>query len=250
MRYRPIILTADDSETFTMYFSLILTRMGFDVIPTSSGNDAIKLSKTFAPDLIILDLNIPELNGLETLKIIKTDPQINKTPIVIMSVKPAINNKNICLQLGACDYLEKPINIVELHHVIQKCLSSANEHKRENLRSSCNETVEIEYNNKKFKRKALTLSEGGVFVKEKKPLEVNSLVNIRLFLKEKEPLKLKGKVIYIKGIYQDGIMRTVPGMAIGFYNVPSAVKEILRAHILSYLIEDIIEETEDAIVSL
>ena len=65
------ILIADDSETFVMYSSILLKRLGFDVIPVENGAEALKLIKVMEPTLVMLDIHIPVMDGLTTLRLNK-----------------------------------------------------------------------------------------------------------------------------------------------------------------------------------
>ena len=58
------VLVADDSETFVMYFSLLLKRLGFDVIPAENGLEAVKLIKVTEPNLVMLDIRLPGMDGI------------------------------------------------------------------------------------------------------------------------------------------------------------------------------------------
>lgn len=71
------------------------------------------------PCLIILDINMPKMNGLEFLKIIKTDENYKKIPVVVLTTSNDENDKNTCYTLGVAGYIIKPINYKEFQEVIK-----------------------------------------------------------------------------------------------------------------------------------
>lgn len=250
MRYKPITLVADDSHVFAMYFTILLGRMGFDVIPVSTGEDAFKLSKVFNPDLITLETMLPKTDGVAALKNIKGDEEISNIPVIMISKDSAAKTQKACLKAGASGYLTKPLDIMALHKAIQDCLVYSKGHKREHLRTTCNERVILQHNGITKHVTAITLSEGGMYVKEKNLLPVSTKLKIIMSLSGKEKIALAGSIIYTKGIYREGLIKTIPGMAIRFNKTPKKHAPALRAKILSYLLEDIINETGNDVITV
>ena len=80
-----IIMLVDDSESFVMYTSILLRRMGFHIIPAEDGVQALKLLNIITPDLIILDVKIPRMGGLEVVRDLKKHKKLSKVPVPMVS---------------------------------------------------------------------------------------------------------------------------------------------------------------------
>jgi two-component system KDP operon response regulator KdpE len=108
---RPTILVIDDEQQILRAMSTILSQHNYRVITASSGNEGISLAATSQPDLIILDLGLPDMDGKEVCKQLRT---WSLTPIIILSVRDSDTEKVAALDQGADDYLTKPFSIDEL----------------------------------------------------------------------------------------------------------------------------------------
>lgn len=104
------ILIVDDEEDILELISYNLSREGYQVIPVSSGEDALKKAGSESPDLIILDLMLPGLDGLETCKLLKNSKEIGQTPIIMLTAKGEEADIVTGLELGADDYITKPFS--------------------------------------------------------------------------------------------------------------------------------------------
>ena len=105
------ILVVDDEAPIRRYLRAALGAQGFLVYEASSGQEAINAVLTSRPDLIILDLGLPDIDGIEVTRRLK---EWSQTPIIILSVREAENDKIAALDAGADDYLTKPFGTGEL----------------------------------------------------------------------------------------------------------------------------------------
>ncbi len=105
------ILVIDDEQAILDLVEMILTREQFQVAVASNGKTALTLFDSFNPDLVILDLMLPDTNGHELCKEIS---RRKKTPIVMLTAKDDIVDKVLGLELGADDYITKPFDTREL----------------------------------------------------------------------------------------------------------------------------------------
>ncbi|AGL02327.1 response regulator transcription factor [Desulfoscipio gibsoniae] len=105
------ILIIDDEPEMVELIEKYLKREGFQVITGNTGREAIRLAKSQKPDLIILDLIMPEMDGLEACQVLRRD---SLTPILLISAKGDDTDKVLGLGLGADDYLTKPFSLNEL----------------------------------------------------------------------------------------------------------------------------------------
>lgn len=113
---KKIALIEDDEPLLQMYKDA-LVRGGFDVVSANDGQEGFVLINKEKPDLILLDLMMPRMNGFEVMKKMKNDPEINQIPIIILTNYPEVNNVARAVQLGAKEYRLKtdftPDQIVE-----------------------------------------------------------------------------------------------------------------------------------------
>ena len=105
------ILIVDDDENIAELISLYMTKECFETQIVYDGESALKTADTFAPDLIILDLMLPGIDGYQVCREIR---QKSQTPIIILSAKGEVFDKVLGLELGADDYIIKPFDAKEL----------------------------------------------------------------------------------------------------------------------------------------
>ena len=105
------VLVVDDEPQIQRFLHVALTAAGYDVVSAETGAQALRLAVTSAPDLIVLDLGLPDRDGKEVLREIRT---FSQTPVIILSARDRESEKIEALDLGADDYVEKPFGIGEL----------------------------------------------------------------------------------------------------------------------------------------
>lgn len=105
------VLVVDDDHAIRRFLRTSLTAHGYDVLTTATGEDAILQTINFQPDLLILDLGLPGINGIEVTRRIREWSQI---PIVFLSVQNQDSDKIEALDAGADDYVTKPFSVGEL----------------------------------------------------------------------------------------------------------------------------------------
>ncbi|MDO9512807.1 MAG: hybrid sensor histidine kinase/response regulator [Bacteroidales bacterium] len=108
------ILIVDDNERNLQILEAMLRRIQAKVYPAMTGNDAIKIAQSIKPDLILLDIMMPEMDGFEVCKKIKKIKAIQDIPIIFISALDSYNNKINGFQSGGIDYITKPFNVEEV----------------------------------------------------------------------------------------------------------------------------------------
>jgi two-component system phosphate regulon response regulator PhoB len=111
---KPKILVVDDEPDAIELIGFNLKSSGYDVITAEDGAEAIKKARVFLPSLILLDLMIPEVDGLEVCKILRRDTSTAHIPIIMVTAKAAELDRVLGLELGADDYVTKPFSPREL----------------------------------------------------------------------------------------------------------------------------------------
>ena len=105
------VLVVDDEVQIRRFLRISLEAGGYHVYEAGTGKEAILIAAKVRPDLLILDLGLPDLNGIEVVKQVR---EWTKTPIIILSVRDADSDKVAALDAGADDYLTKPFSTEEL----------------------------------------------------------------------------------------------------------------------------------------
>lgn len=113
-RVKPHILIVDDEPDALELIGFNLRNAGFDISTAEDGERALKMARDLQPDLIVLDVMLPEVDGLEVCKIIRRDPVTSGIPIIMLTAKAAEVDRVLGLELGADDYVTKPFSPREL----------------------------------------------------------------------------------------------------------------------------------------
>jgi len=108
------ILVVDDSRTQLEWLAQVLAREGYVVSRASDGKEAIRRVRTDPPDLVLLDMILPDMDGLEVLRIVKARPENQFIPVILLSVKADVDSKVTGLRIGADDFLAKPFAEAEI----------------------------------------------------------------------------------------------------------------------------------------
>ena len=108
------ILIVDDSPTERHVLNDMLTKAGFEVVACDNGEDAILKAKSARPDLILMDVVMPGLNGFQATRAISRDPDTRAIPIILCTSKSQETDKIWGMRQGARDYIVKPVNREEL----------------------------------------------------------------------------------------------------------------------------------------
>ena len=119
---KPRILVVEDEPDAIELISFKLKESGFEVIKALDGAEGLKWARTAVPDLILLDLMIPEVDGLEVCKILKRDSKTSGIPIVMVTAKAAEIDRVLGLEYGADDYVTKPFSPREVILRVRKLL--------------------------------------------------------------------------------------------------------------------------------
>jgi two-component system alkaline phosphatase synthesis response regulator PhoP len=107
---KPKILVVDDEEDIRELVQLNLAREGYEVLTCETGEQALQIAHSRLPNLIILDLMLPGIDGLEVCRKLKSDPKTNNIPIVMLTAKGEESDIVAGLELGADDYVTKPFS--------------------------------------------------------------------------------------------------------------------------------------------
>lgn len=116
------VLVIDDEPDAVELVAFNLKEAGFEVVTAGDGAEALKKARANLPDLILLDVMLPEVDGLEVCKILRRDPATAGIPVIMLTAKAAEIDRILGLELGADDYITKPFSPRELVLRVKKML--------------------------------------------------------------------------------------------------------------------------------
>jgi CheY-like chemotaxis protein len=118
------ILCIEDEADHRLMVHTILTSLGFATAQARNGGDGVALAKAIKPDLILLDLYMPKMDGFSVMKSLKEDPLTHSIPIIIVSGWLSGDHRQRALEAGAVDIVSKPYDPEALANLIQKRLAA------------------------------------------------------------------------------------------------------------------------------
>lgn len=113
------ILIVDDEPNIVMSLEYALQKQGYQVLIARNGNEALNLASKHIPDGVLLDIMMPDIDGYETLKRLKENPNLDQVKIIFLSAKNKKTDIEKGLNLGADDYITKPFSIKKIMETIQ-----------------------------------------------------------------------------------------------------------------------------------
>jgi two-component system, cell cycle response regulator DivK len=116
------VLIVEDNELNMKLFDDLLGAHGYDTIKTRDGTKVLDLAREHMPDLIVMDIQLPEVSGLEVTQWLKKDNDLKKIPVVAVTAFAMKGDEEKIRQGGCEDYVSKPISILDFMKVIQKHL--------------------------------------------------------------------------------------------------------------------------------
>ncbi len=120
---RQKVLIVEDNELNMKLFNDLLTAHGYDTLQTSDGNEALALARRHHPDLILMDIQLPEISGLEVTRLLKEDKDLQLIPVIAVTAF-AMKGDRERIRGGGCeDYIAKPISIAGFLQTVERFLS-------------------------------------------------------------------------------------------------------------------------------
>jgi DNA-binding response OmpR family regulator len=121
---RRVVLVVDDDPSVLLLCRVNLELDGFRVLEAADGATALELARAHHPDVVLLDLMLPDVDGWQVLRDLKDDPQLTEVPVVILTARTDDQDKVRSLTSGAAEYVTKPFSPFALAHVIEDVLAS------------------------------------------------------------------------------------------------------------------------------
>ena len=121
---KPLVLLAEDNVANIDTFSSYLSYRGYCLIVASDGYEAVRLAQEYKPQAILMDIQMPGMDGLEAIAAIRQIPELANVPILALTALAMAGDRERCLEAGATEYLSKPVRMQYLHHTLQTLLKA------------------------------------------------------------------------------------------------------------------------------
>ena len=108
------VLLVEDSEPIRAAFTILLEDAGYTVLGTGTGREALRLSAEHRPDLLLLDMGLPDMSGLEVVRQLKAGDATRDAAVVAVTGRDEDADRQACLSAGCADYLVKPVDLQRL----------------------------------------------------------------------------------------------------------------------------------------
>lgn len=116
------VLCIEDNKINMLLVSRVVEAAGYDLLRAEDGPRALQLLRDEQPDIILLDVNIPGIHGLDLARMIKEDERLASIPLIATTANVLVGDKERCLEAGCDEYLPKPLDIRRLREVIRDYL--------------------------------------------------------------------------------------------------------------------------------
>lgn len=122
---KALVMIADDEEDIKIILSMYLENMGYDIVTAYDGLDALACAKERKPDIILMDIMMPVLDGIEVTRQIKASEELKDIPVVMLTAAAHSGMVEKAMAAGAEDYIAKPFEPEKVHEVIQNILNKS-----------------------------------------------------------------------------------------------------------------------------
>jgi len=118
------VLVVDDEEYIQHILNFSFGAEGYEVITAANGEEAVNIARSEKPDIIVLDIMMPKMDGYEACKQIKADPQTQDIPVILLTAKGREVDRKLGAEAGADDYVVKPFSPGRLIERVEGCIKS------------------------------------------------------------------------------------------------------------------------------
>jgi len=225
---RRVLFIVDGDASYLYYTGMLLQRLNYNIYTTRMAEEALAIMKFAVPMLVLTEISLQGMDGIELLRQIKQNPKTQSVPVIIYTASTEQSLKYICQDAGCDAFLRKPFDTDELYAAIQgaigdkprryvrlqTCLSvmMGEDAKRAHVMTDC----------------VTALSDDGMYVSTSKPMAVGTHIPLTLFL-GKTHIKIQGTVLYSFDVGR-GPLHT-SGMGVKFTHIKNEDRMLIRAYI-------------------
>lgn len=119
---KPLILAVDDDEDNLVLLAYVLEPLGCSLITAVDGLSALRIAQTYQPDLILIDILLPRMDGTEVVSQLKKDPKTKGIPAIAVTALASVRDQENILQAGCDDYISKPYMIDDIETIVRRYL--------------------------------------------------------------------------------------------------------------------------------
>lgn len=235
-REKQIILVVDGDGTRQFFTTIFLQRFNYHVFPVKTAEAALMITELTVPLLVITDITLPQMNGVDLLKTLKRNPRTRDVPLLIYTGLKSPAYREECKQAGCAGYLTEPADHNQLYEAVQKATETTPRHyvRLDTSLDVIVETSPIDGSGER-REKVTALSEHGMFVSSQQPLPYGSISPFTLLLDRAAAawkIKVEGKILYSYTITGSG---KLPGMGVKFTEIRADDREAIRNFIREQL---------------
>ena len=230
-----LVVIVEGEGAHLYYTSMLLQRLEYNIRTSNNAEDALKIIGAMAPALVLTEISLAGMNGLELLKTIKRNPQTHKIPVVILTSLKDEAVKSACLEEGCSAYFHKPVDTDVLYAAIQKATEVE---PRQFIRLQTHFNV-IVGDDKAAQTTMISeyisaLSEHGMFVSTSQPKRVGLQIPITIFLEDAK-IMVEGLILY-SFKREEGPLKT-SGMGIKFVRIKPEDQRLIKTFIKKEITE-------------
>lgn len=125
LKHNPTVMVVDDCDDIREMLKVVLSELGCRVVEAVNGQEAVEVAQSELPDLILMDINMPVLDGFGAVRLIRGLAELCYIPIIAVSAHDTSEQRTQALDIGFNEYLTKPVDFARLDNVIDRFLKAA-----------------------------------------------------------------------------------------------------------------------------
>jgi DNA-binding NtrC family response regulator len=226
-RNSSFLLVVDSDANDLIYVSMLLQRFEYNICTAKTGEEALELTSVSIPALIIADMDLADMKGLELIKQLKRQQFTANLPVIVKIVKHTLEKERLCIQAGAFACIRNPVHAEELYRAVQAAIEST---PRTSIRIPAHLPVSV--NNVQFDSGegefASILSEKGMFIRTLRSYQTSSTINVQIIIKGRI-ISIEAVVLYTRK-FDEGLPRE-PGVGLQYTRIALQDQSMIRQFI-------------------